>query len=137
MPIEPLADHGQKLPPPAGKVIGFVDTEENFEALTQALQRVGFPADKITSIHGEDGLHLLDRLKHRSFFFSDSEDGIIQASIDELRKGHYAVAVDIDDRAGRLANRRHRQDSWRPRFQLLRNLGDRAAILIQRPTADS
>ena len=102
MPIEPLADHGQKLPPPAGKVIGFVDTEENFEALTQALQRVGFPADKITSIHGEDGLHLLDRLKHRSFFFSDSEDGIIQASIDELRKGHYAVAVDIDDRAAAL-----------------------------------
>ena len=75
-------DHGQKLPPPAGKVIGFVDTKADFEALTQSLQKAGFPASRITSIEGEDGLHLLDRLKHRSFFFADSEDGIIQASIE-------------------------------------------------------
>jgi hypothetical protein len=106
MEIQPTSDHGQKLPPPAGKVIGFVDTKANFEAFTQSLQRVGFPASRITSIHGEDGLHLLDRLKHKNFFFSDSEDSIIQASIDELKKGHYAVAVDIDNRddAARIAD---------------------------------
>jgi hypothetical protein len=111
MADEPLSDHGQKLPPPAGKVIGFVDTKANFEAFTQSLHRVGFPASKITSIHGEDGLHLLDRLKHRSFFFSDGEDGIVQMSIAELKKEHYAVAVDIDNRedALRIAEMAKRQ----------------------------
>ncbi len=98
MADEPLSDQGQKLPPPAGKVIGFVDTKANFEAFTQSLHRAGFPASKVTSIYGEDGLHLLDRLKHRSFFFSDGEDGIIQSSIDELKRGHFAVAVDIESR---------------------------------------
>jgi hypothetical protein len=66
----PLTDHGQKLAPPAGKVIGFVDTKVNFEAFTQSLHRAGFPASTITSIHGADGLHLLEGLKHRRFFFS-------------------------------------------------------------------
>jgi hypothetical protein len=42
------------------------------------------------------------RLKHRSFFFSDGEDGIIQMSIDELKKQHYAVAIDIDSRGEAL-----------------------------------
>jgi hypothetical protein len=98
MEIQPTSDHGQKLPPPAGKVIGFIDTKDNCEAFTQSLQNAGFPASKITSIQGDDGLHLLERLKHRNFFFSDSEDSIIQTSIDELKKGHYAVAVDIDNR---------------------------------------
>jgi hypothetical protein len=112
MSDEPLTDHGQKLPPPAGKVIGFVDTKANFEAFTQSLHRAGFPASKVTSIHGEDGLHLLDRLKHSSFFFSDGEDGIVQMSIDELKKAHYAVAVDVDNRkdALRIAEMAKRQD---------------------------
>jgi hypothetical protein len=54
MEIQPTSDHGQKLPPPAGKVIGFVDTQANFEAFTQSLQRAGIPASRITSIEGGD-----------------------------------------------------------------------------------
>ena len=87
---------------PAGKVIGFVNTKADFDAFTKFLHRVDFPASKVTSIHGEDGLHLLDRLKHRSFFFSDGEDGIVQMSINELKKEHFAVAVDIDNREDAL-----------------------------------
>ncbi|MCR6679688.1 hypothetical protein NVV43_30185, partial [Escherichia marmotae] len=50
-----------------------------------------------TSLHGEDGIHLLERLKESSFFFGDSEDGVIHLSIKELGLGHYAMAVEVTD----------------------------------------
>ena len=97
MTIEPIADHGQKLAPPAGKVIGFIDGKAEFEAFAEAVRAAGYPASKITSLYGEDGIHLLERLKKNSFFFGDSEDSVIQLSIRELRQGHYAAAVDVTD----------------------------------------
>jgi hypothetical protein len=109
MTVEPISDHDQYLPPPAGKIIGFVNTNADFETFTKSLHSVGFPASRITSIQGEDGLHLLDRLQHRSFFFSDCEDGIIRTSINELQKGHYAVAVDNRADAFLIADMAKRQ----------------------------
>jgi hypothetical protein len=97
MTFEPIADHGQKLAPPAGKVIGFIDGKAEFEAFADAVRAAGYPASKITSLYGEDGIHLLERLKKNSFFFGDSEDSVIQLSISELRQGHYAAAVDVAD----------------------------------------
>jgi hypothetical protein len=97
MTFEPIADHGQKLAPPAGKVIGFIDGKAEFEAFADAVRAAGYPASKITSLYGEDGIHLLERLKKNSFFFGDSEDSVIQLSISELRQGHYATAVDVVD----------------------------------------
>jgi hypothetical protein len=97
MTFEPIADHGQKLAPPAGKVIGFIDGKAEFEAFADAVRAAGYPASKITSLYGEDGIHLLERLKKNSFFFGDSEDTVIQLSISELRQGHYAAAVDVAD----------------------------------------
>ena len=97
MTFEPIADHGQKLAPPAGKVIGFIDGKAEFEAFADAVRAAGYPASKITSLYGEDGIHLLERLKKNSFFFGDSEDSVIQLSISELRQGHYATAVDVAD----------------------------------------
>jgi len=61
------------------------------------VRAAGYPAAKITSLYGEDGVHLLERLKENSFFFGDSEDSVIQLSVRELSQGHYAVAVDVTD----------------------------------------
>ena len=97
MTIEPTADHGQQLAAPAGKVIGFIDGKAEFEAFAAAVRAVGFPASKITSLCGEDGIRLLERLKKDNFFFGDSEDSVIQLSIRELGQGHYAAAVEVAD----------------------------------------
>ena len=97
MNVQPLADVGQTIAPPAGKVIGFLDGQAEFDAFAQAVRAAGFSASKITSLYGEDGIHLLERLKKNSFFFADSEDSIIQLGIKELGLGHYAAAVDVAD----------------------------------------
>jgi hypothetical protein len=97
MKIRPTGDHGQKLNAPAGKVIGFFDGKAAFEAFAEAVQATGYPASKISSLYGEDGIHLLERLKDNSFFFGDSEDSVIQLSIRELGQGHYAAAVEVAD----------------------------------------
>ena len=97
MTFQPTADHGQQLTPPAGKVIGFIDGPAEFEAFAEAVRAAGFPAAKITALCGEDGIHLLQRLKKDSFFFGDAEDSVIQLGINELGRGHYAAAVEVAD----------------------------------------
>ena len=97
MTFEPIADHGQELALPAGKVIGFIDSKAEFEAFAEAVQAAGYPASKLTSVYGEDGIRLLERMKENNFFFADSEDSIIRLSIRELGQGHYAAAVDVAD----------------------------------------
>ena len=106
MTPEPTLDRGQTLAPPAGKIIGFMDGKAEFEAFAEAVRAAGYPASKITSLYGEDGIHLLQRLKKNSFFFGDSEDSVIQLSIKELGEGHYAAAVDVADheQAVQIAN---------------------------------
>lgn len=97
MTSEPMVDHGQTLAAPTGKVIGFLDGKAEYEGFAEALCDAGYPATEITSLYGEDGIQLLERLKDHSFFFGDSEDSIIQLSIKELGQGHYAVAVEATD----------------------------------------
>jgi len=97
MSVEPTADHGQTITPPVGKVIGFIDGKAEFEAFAEAVRAAGYPAAKITSLYGEDGIHLLERLQKNSFFFGDSEDSVIQLSLRELWQGHYAAAVEVAD----------------------------------------
>ncbi len=97
MTVEPTADRGQTIAAPAGKVIGFIDGQAEYEAFAEAVRAAGYPAAKITALYGEDGIHLLQRLKENSFFFGDSEDSLIQQSIRELGLGHYAAAVEVTD----------------------------------------
>jgi hypothetical protein len=106
MSFEPVADHGQQLTSPEGKVIGFIDGKAEYEAFAKAVEAAGFPASTITSLHGEEGIQLLERLKENSFFFGDSEDSVIQLSIRELGLGHYATAVTVidHDHALQIAN---------------------------------
>ena len=95
MTVQPLVDNGQTIAPPVGKVIGFIDGKAQFEAFAVAAGVAGYPASSITSLYGEDGIHLLQRLKDASFFFGDAEDDIIQLSFIELGQGHYVAAVDV------------------------------------------
>jgi len=97
MAAEPIVDRGQTIAAPAGKVIGFIDGKAEFEAFAAAVRAAGYPTSKITSLYGDDGIQLLERLKKNSFFFGDSEDSVIQLSINELAQGHYAAAVDVED----------------------------------------
>ena len=97
MKVEPTADHGQRIASPQGKVIGFIDSKAEFEAFAESVRAAGYSESHITSLFGDDGIHLLERLKKNSFFFGDSEDSVIQLSIKELRQGHYAAAVDVAD----------------------------------------
>ncbi len=97
MTVQPVTDHGQELPRPKGRAIGFVDTKAQFDAVTQALKSAGYAESKIIALHGEDGIDLLQRQK-KSFNFGDGEDAIEQFSIAELRAGHYALGIEIADR---------------------------------------
>jgi len=97
MILKPTLDQGQTITAPEGKVIGFINGKAESEAFAVAVQAAGYAANKITSLYGEDGIRLLERLKENSFFFGDSEDGVIHLSIKELRLGHYAMAVEVTD----------------------------------------
>ncbi len=95
----PLTDHGQTITPPAGKVIGYLDSKTEYDAFVVAMLTAGFQESKQTSLYGEDGIHLLERLKESNFFFADSEDDVIQRSIRELRLGHFVASVEVADHA--------------------------------------
>ncbi|KAA0131560.1 hypothetical protein FYZ48_25815 [Gimesia chilikensis] len=76
MTHEPTVDHGQTLNGPTGKVIGFLDSKVEFEAFADTLHAEGYSETAITFLYGEDGIHLLERMKEHRFFFSDSEGSI-------------------------------------------------------------
>ncbi|HAH49579.1 MAG TPA: hypothetical protein DCM07_33025, partial [Planctomycetaceae bacterium] len=78
--------------------IGFVNGKVEFEAFADVLLAAGYPATAVTVLQGEDGIHLLERMDENRFFFSDSEDSIIQTGIEELKRGHYAVSIEVTDR---------------------------------------
>ena len=101
MAVKPVIDHGQQLVAPAGHAIGFVDTKEQFDAVTNALKAAGYEESRITALKGEDGVDMLERLQE-TFNFGDGEDAIMEFSIKELQEGHYALGIDVKDRASAL-----------------------------------
>lgn len=101
MTVKPIIDQGQELARPEGQAIGFVDTKEQFDAVTHALKAAGYAESDIVALKGEDGIDMLERLQE-TFNFGDGEDVIMESSIKELRAGHYALGVKADDRDGAL-----------------------------------
>ena len=101
MAVKPVTDHGQELTTPEGQAIGFVDTEEQFEAVTQALKAAGYADSNIIALQGDDGIAMLKRLQ-KTFNFGDGEDAIMEFSIKELQAGHYALCIEANDRAAAL-----------------------------------
>lgn len=89
MSVKKIHDEGQTLTVPTGKVLGIVDTRDEFDGLIRALNNAGF--DKIEALSGEDGVSLLERADN--FFFSDMEDRVLKRHIDELKAGHLIITI--------------------------------------------
>src|SRR5690349_15797702 len=89
MSVEPMIDQGQTLKYPRGKVLGIVDTRQQFDDVVAALKGAGF--EQIAALHGDDGIQLLERVN--SFFFSDLEERVLERHIRELQEGKFIVAV--------------------------------------------
>jgi len=98
MTFKPVIDHGQELARPQGQAIGFVDTIEQFYAVTQALKAAEYTDSDIIVMQGEDGIEMLKRLQ-KTFNFGDGEDALMDFAIKELRAGHYALGIGVNDRA--------------------------------------
>lgn len=96
MVVKPVIDHGQELAPPAGQAIGFVDTKEQFDAVTNALKAAGYAESKIIALKGEDGVDMLERLQE-TFYFGDGEDAIMELSIKDwaFAKGRFKISCGI------------------------------------------
>jgi hypothetical protein len=101
MTVKPMIDYGQELATPEGQAIGFVDTKEQFDAVTKALKSSGYADSKIIALQGEDGIAMLERVRN-TFNFGDGEDAIMEFSIKELRLGHYALCIEANDREAAL-----------------------------------
>jgi hypothetical protein len=99
--VKPTIDHGQELATPEMQAIGFVDTKAQFDAVTQALKAAGYADSNIIALEGDDGIEMLKRLQTK-FNFGDGEDALMEFSIKELRAGHYALGIGVEDRASAL-----------------------------------
>jgi hypothetical protein len=95
--VEPTKFHGQELPIPESRVIGFVDTNENLQAIAKSLNAAGIPDSKIRSLYGPDGIQMLEALR-RTLFFGDFERAVADFGIQQLQDGHYSVSVAVKDR---------------------------------------
>ena len=101
MTVNPVIDQGQELNRPEGQAIGFVDTREQFDAVTKALNVAGYADSDIIVLKGEDGVDMLERLQE-TFNFGDGEDAFMESSLKELQAGHYAISIQAEDRADAL-----------------------------------
>ena len=101
MAVKPTSDHGQELGTPNRQAIGFVDTKEQFDAVTNALKAAGYAEPNIIALKGEDGVDMLQRLQ-QTFNFGDGEDALMEFAIKELQAGHYAIGVEAKDREDAL-----------------------------------
>jgi hypothetical protein len=95
--IEPTQYRGQELPIPESRLIGFVDTDEKLQAIAKSLNAAGIPDSKIRSLHGPDGIQMLEHLR-QTLFFGDFERAVADFGIQELQNGHYSVSVAVKDR---------------------------------------
>jgi hypothetical protein len=97
MVVQPVENKGQEISPPEGRVMGFVNSKAEFDAVIKALNDAGYTGSKVTVLCGDDGVRVLEGLND-SFFFSDPEYQFVARGLNELREGHYALAVEVDDK---------------------------------------
>ena len=50
MAVQPVIDHGQELAKHEGQAIGFVDTKDQFDAVTNALKAAGYAESNIVAL---------------------------------------------------------------------------------------
>lgn len=89
MNAEIIRDEGQKLPAPTGRVLGVVDTRQELDDVAAALSKAGF--DRVTAIHGVEGVALLERFE--GAFWGDAEEPVLRRHLDELKAGKGIIAI--------------------------------------------
>lgn len=89
-------DDVRELPKLQGHTLGFVDTQAECEAMTQALNKAGFPEAKIIILHGEAEMHLLESLMDGSSWGESAEEVLKQGTI-ELHNGHFVVCIEVQN----------------------------------------
>jgi hypothetical protein len=92
-----MEDRHQELPQPQGHVLGFVDSQVDFEAVNNDLNAEGVPDSRIMLLHGEDGKALLKRMMAGSW--GESAQVAVQQGLAEMNDGHYAICVEVADHA--------------------------------------
>jgi len=97
MQVKPFKDAEQDLPPPEGRLIGFVNTKEELDAIIDALHSAGYDDSRLTILAGSEGIERLQNLDEK-FFFSDPEYQVAEFGLKELEAGHYSIGVEVDDR---------------------------------------
>lgn len=97
MSVKPLRDDHQQMPAPSGHAIGFVNTQAQCDAVTDALVDAGFPESSITVLGGDDGVHLLKRMMSGSLWGETAED-VAKQGAHELDHGHFVVVIETEDR---------------------------------------
>jgi len=97
MSVQPRVDHDQEMPAPQGRTIGFVETQAECDAVTHALNVAGFPDSALMVLHGEDGIHLFQRMMSGSLWGEETEDCLKQG-MKEMSNGHYTLVIDTEDR---------------------------------------
>lgn len=97
MQVKPFKDADADLPSPEGKLIGFVNTKSELDAVIEAFHSAGYDNSRITVLTGEEAIEQLKNLDEK-FFFSDPEYQIIEFGLKELKAGHYSIGVEVEDR---------------------------------------
>ncbi len=115
-------ERGQELPIPEGKTIGFVDTEDQLNAITRALNDAGYPDAKIAALHGPEGVEMLERLRDVAFF-GDFERAVADKGVHEAPKGALFTGRRGERPGRRRARRRHRRALRRAQLHVLRQVG--------------
>jgi hypothetical protein len=85
-------------------MLGIIETRANLEALADSFKAAGF--SNTAYLIGEEGVALLERVD--GCFFSDMEDRVLARHIEELKAGHFIIALEVPsdrvDEATRIAS---------------------------------
>ena len=97
MSVETLQDFGQTPQAPSGHVIGFVDTQNGCDAVTNALVSAGISNERIIVLHGENGRNLLDRMMD-GFLWGEEAEQVMREGEKELLAKHFVLCVQAKER---------------------------------------
>jgi len=97
MTVQPLEDHDQAMPAPAGHAIGFVDTKPACDEVVRALVAAGFSESSMTVLSGEEGVHLLKRAMGGSLW-GETAEAVLDEGVVELNQGHFVLFMETPSR---------------------------------------
>jgi len=97
MPVRPLQDSEDNTIIPAGHVVGFVDSQNACDSVTQALAAAGFPESGVSVLAGEEGVQLLKRSMAGSLW-GEAAEHVLEEGVAELNHGHLVLFIETGNR---------------------------------------